>query len=304
MFKTPLTAGERLVRVRANIQRFGYLPLLQDQTADVGTVTICGFGPSLVNTWREIKGTVCTTSGSHDFLIAKGIIPTYHVECDPREHKTNFIRNSHPAVMYLLNSQCHPSMFEALLPDRNVVMWHGFTDDDVDNQLALIGNLGPWSSRPIRVLAGGTNVGMRAISVMREWGHTGFELHGFDCCYHKEKQWAGEHFTQRHKTVEILVEGKVFETSDLMMQSTDDFFFKVLGQLPGCRFRVHGDGLLETRLRLYNRDPQKALNWGWWQPVNFTVRTPENQFGVGWKEQIAAWSRRLIEKEQGSVEKV
>jgi hypothetical protein len=91
-----------------------------------------------------------------------------------------------------------------------------------------------------------------------------------DACY-GEAQWAGPHHGQKHPVVKVEVEGRIFETSELMLQSTDDFF-NALRMLPGCRFRVHGDGLLEARLRMYNRDPEKALTWGWWRPVDFEVR--------------------------------
>jgi hypothetical protein len=207
-----------------------------------------------------------TTSGAHDFVIARGIVPTYHVETDPRERKSKFVERSHPAITYLINSQCHPRMFE-LLRDRQVVMWHGFTDDDVDRQCKLIEELEPGT----HMLAGGTNVGMRAIPIARELGYTDFDLHGMDCCYHGAKQWAGEHYTPAHRTVVVEVEGRTFETSDLMMQSTDDFF-NTMRMLPGCRFRVHGDGLLDARLKLFNRDPQKALSTEWFRPLNFTIR--------------------------------
>lgn len=273
VFRTPLTAPERLERMRENVLRFKHVPRQMAAPVGIkrGVLSICGFGPSLVDTWTEIKGRVMSTSGAHDFLIGKGVIPKYHVETDSREHKVNFVRNSHPDVTYLINSQCHPEMFEVLLAKgRKVIMWHGFTDDDVHNQIALLEQLEPG----VRLIAGGSNVGMRAIIVARDFGYTRFELHGMDCCYRGAEQWAGEHFTKKHNMVKIEVEGRVFDTSDLMMQSTDDFFNQ-LHMLPGCSFKIHGDGLLEARLKMFMRDRKKAVNWGWWTPVNFTVRDPQ-----------------------------
>ena len=264
-FSTPLSADERIERVRYNCLTFRG-PRLKPFQGFRGRITICGFGPSLVRTWGDIRGRVISTSGAHDFLLDHGIVPTYHVELDPRERKTRFLERSHPDVTYLLNSQCHPRAFE-LLRDRNVVMWHGFTDDDAERQIKAIDAIEPGA----RLMAGGTNVGMRAIIVARELGHTSYDLHGMDCCYEGRSQWAGEHYTPPHHTVQIDVDGRVFETSDLMMQSTDDFF-NAMRMLPGCRFKLHGDGLLEARLKLFNRDPKLALSKEWWKPVNFQLR--------------------------------
>src|SRR5262245_7740329 len=52
-------------------------------------------GPSLKDTWQEIKEfkTILTCSGAHDYLIEREIIPTYHMETDPRPHKAVFTRN-------------------------------------------------------------------------------------------------------------------------------------------------------------------------------------------------------------------
>jgi hypothetical protein len=267
MFKTPLTASERLSRIRSNSKQFR-VPRLTPRLDNELSLAICGFGPSLMDTWQDVSDcdAVMTTSGAHDFLIVRGVVPNYHVECDPRKHKVEFVRNAHPDVTYCINSQCHPSMFE-ILEGGKVLMWHGFTDDDVENQIKLVEMLEPGA----RLMAGGTNAGMRSIIVARELGFKRFELHGMDCCYRGKDQWAGEHFTKRHHTVKIEVDGREFETSDLMLQSTDDFF-NLLHMLPGCSFRIHGDGLLEARMKMYMRDPQKALTWGWWKPVNFTVR--------------------------------
>jgi len=150
-------------------------------------------------------------------------------------------------------------MFE-VLKNRKVIMWHGFTDDDATNQVELIESLEPGA----HLLAGGTNAGMRSIIVARELGYTRFELHGVDCCYRGQEQWAGEHHTEPHPSRKIVVGGREFETSHMMLQATDDF----LNQLPmlsKCSFKIHGDGLLEARMKMYLRDPQKAVSKDWWK---------------------------------------
>lgn len=275
--KTPLNPQERISRMRENSARFR-VPRLRQAPDGIkrGLISICGFGPSLADTWREINtqkhNHVMSTSGAHDFLISKGIIPKYHVESDAREHKIEFLRNSHPDVTYFINSHCHPKMFETL-KHRKVIMWHGFTDDDAANQIATLEEIEPGA----RLICGGTNVGMRAMVVARDLGYKRFELHGMDCSYRGEQQWAGEHFTAPHNAVKIEVEGTVFDTSDLMLQSTDDFFNQ-LRMLHGCSFKIYGDGLLEARMQMFMRDRQKAISKGWWKPVGFTLKKPVDFF--------------------------
>ncbi len=274
--RTPLTADERLARMEQNILRFRHLPRYRPVPENVkrGKVNICGFGPSLADTWREIKGHVMTTSGAHDFLIGKGVIPRYHVEMDSRERKAEFVRHSHPDVTYYINSICHPTMFELLLERcRKVVMWHSYTDDDMERQIQLVERLDPG----LPLLGGGSNVGVRSFIVARGLGYRAFEGHGLDCSYRGDTQWAGEHYSKKHFMVRMEVDGKVFNTSAPMMQSTDDFLQYTVHELKGCSFRIHGDGLLEARVKMFLRDPQRALSWGWWKPVSFEL----NEISVG-----------------------
>lgn len=268
VFKTPLNKEERIARMRENSLRFKDVERLRKQPDKLGLLSVCGFSPSLADTYTDIRGAVMSTSGAHDFLISKGIIPRYHVELDSREHKVEFIKNSRPDIIYLISSNCHPTMFETLLQKkRNVIMWHSFTDDDSKNQIAALEELEPGA----RLVAGGTNVGMKSIVVGRDLGRKRFELHGMDCSYRGEQQWAGKHYTEPHAMVKIEVEGRVFDTSALMMQSTDDFFNQ-MNMLRGCSFKIYGDGLLEARMNLFLRDKKKALSLDWWKPVNFTLR--------------------------------
>lgn len=262
MLRTPLSIEERRSRIASNARRFAIPRLEHAPEIKRPRLSLCGFGPSLARTWGEIDGAVMSCSGAHDFLIERGIVPKWHVETDPRQEKVRFVRRSHPDVTYLINSQCHPAMFETLA-GRRVLMWHGFTDDDKEEQLAILEAIEPG----VRLLGGGTNVGMRAIVVARELGYTAMELHGMDCCYENGRQWAGEHGDKRHHCVTVEVEGERFETSDVMLQSTDDFL-NLLPMLRGCSFRIHGEGLLRARLGIYLRDRPRACSVEWWKLVS------------------------------------
>lgn len=265
-FKQPITAEERLARLRENTARFKG-PRLKPIEKHSRSLALCGFGPSLTRTWQDVKkcDEILTVSGAHDFLIERGIIPNFHAECDPREHKVFFVRNSRPEVAYYIASHCHPKMFESLR-DRNVTLWHGYTDDDLFNQVKAVAELDGSG-----LIAGGTNVGMRALILALALGYRHIELHGFDCSYEGQTVWAGPHSGEQHKIVKIECSGRIFSTSDVMMQSTDDFF-NLLPSLAGCKIVIHGNGLLEERVKIYTRDPALALSPKWWRPVDFVLR--------------------------------
>ena len=278
--KQPLKADERLARIESNAKRFRALPRATLQHWNKRSIAICGYGPSLLDTWQEVRkcDDVMTSSGAHDFLLSKGIVPTYHVELDPREHKVAFIRGSHPDTHYFVAMHCHPKMIAALVSQkRKVTLYYAFTADDKVRQqqqyARLEGTVGG-------MFYGRSNVGILDISLANLIGHQNFDLHGMDCCYPEGKMWAGEHTGPQHGMVTIKVEGREFITSNLMMESTDDFFRSVL-VMPNVTFNIHGDGLLRARLKLYKQSPHFALSKDWWKPVDFELKKPDFFNGLG-----------------------
>ena len=268
----PQTPDERLRQTEANLRRWKYPRLGWPLPDRAGTVAIVGFGTTLAKTWESVKDcdAICTTSGAHDFLIERGVVPNYHVEIDPREHKAFFLRHSHPQVHYLIADTCHLKLWAQLYAKkRRVTMWHGWSDEDKDRQIALVKRYEPNAA----LLSGGTNAGLRAAIVMRHIGFRKFMLFGIDCCYEGDQEWAGPHSGKKHSKVKVRVAGRVFSTSDVMMQATDDFFNQMFST-PGCAFGITGDGLLATRFEIYKRDRTLACSSRWWEPVDFTLREP------------------------------
>jgi hypothetical protein len=72
-------------------------------------IAIVCYGPSLASTWEQIKDYkyIMSCSGAHKFLMDRGIIPTWHLEVDPRAHKVQLIGKPHPSVEYVIASTCH-----------------------------------------------------------------------------------------------------------------------------------------------------------------------------------------------------
>lgn len=81
-------------------------------------VAIVGFGPSLTETWPLILAgrfdAIWTVSKAHDFLVARGIIPTHHTDTDYREHKAHYNIQFQPHTRYWMATQVHPVYLDRL----------------------------------------------------------------------------------------------------------------------------------------------------------------------------------------------
>ena len=69
-------------------------------------VACVNFGPSLNDTWEKIRDFkyIITCSGAYKFLIDRGIVPTYHLDVDPRPHKIKLIGTPNPRTEFLIAS--------------------------------------------------------------------------------------------------------------------------------------------------------------------------------------------------------
>src|SRR5678816_1903040 len=135
---------------------------------------IVGYGPSLKQTWKKLKGFkwIFSCSGATRFLIDRKIIPSWHVAVDPLPGFTvKLIGEPHPDVEYLISSTCHPDVFDHL-SDFNVKLWHVFAQDGESEQVLPRGE---WA------ITGGCDVGLRSLTLARFFGFT--DLHVFCLLY-------------------------------------------------------------------------------------------------------------------------
>lgn len=97
-----------------NVER-GLPPMIEGSGYPTRPVAIVGYGPSLLKTWERLKtfpGPIWTVSKAHDFLLERGIVPTYHTDVDMRAHKAKFIKKPHPSVKYIIASHVHPDYLD------------------------------------------------------------------------------------------------------------------------------------------------------------------------------------------------
>lgn len=257
--KLAIDGEDRLQRMRDNIRR--EVPRLTTQPVSPEPVAIVGYGPTLKQTWKEIATPwVITTSGSHDFLMERGITPVWHVEFDPRDEKKVFIEKPCSDTTYCLASVCHEALFEHL-KDNQVLLWHA-CGGDAQKDCKIVND----TEDDGILLLGGSTSGLRAVMVAHVLGFRNFELYGLDCSYEQGEIWAGKHVGQRHNIIEVECNGKRFESSDVMLNAADELF-NSLFQLPGCKFVVHGESLFAERIKLFGKNPDAARG-DWWKPLN------------------------------------
>jgi uncharacterized Rossmann fold enzyme len=201
-------------------------------------IAIVCYGPSLRKTWREIGQfkKIMTCSGAHNFLVERKIIPTWHVDLDPREHKAKML-TPHKEVEYLIASCCHPNMIDKL-EGFNVKLWHIY-NNETNKDLPLTIPKGEW------VVTGGCNVGLRCLVLARILGYRNFHVFGMDCSFPKDSlHHAGEHLNASKKVFEIPYDGKMYYGEAVMLDYARTFFHE-MELLPDVSVKLHGEGLLQ-----------------------------------------------------------
>ena len=212
------------------------------------------YGPSLADTLDELRarkeetgGDIISVSGAHDFLIENGIIPDYHLECDPRPHKADNIKVGHPDVEYLLASVCNPVLFDKL-DGHKVTLWHVSTPE---HAVKIVDDLGESNEA---LISGGGSVGLRSIPLFYTLGYRDFSIFAMDCSFKQDgeevHQWAGRHFGKRQDQVLVECAGQVFVSSPVLMTYATGFF-EAIQKVDDANFRLYGKGLLQSMCDYY-----------------------------------------------------
>lgn len=237
----PSAVEQILKRIHAEMNAKRNHPVLPMVDAHERRCIVAAFGPSLADTIDDLKaidGDIISVSGAHDFLISRGIIPTYHVEMDPRPHKARFLSNPHPDVTYCLASSTDPQTFTNVRENK-VYRWnlHTYAKDDDQFYEKLDGK--DWFSLDV-----GCSVGLAAIVVGGCLGYRTFDVFGMDCSKKNGERHAGTHFGPVQRSMEIEIGDRTFDTSPQMVAAAQDFF-SLTSRLGMVNINLHGDGLLQ-----------------------------------------------------------
>ncbi len=214
-------------------------------------VAIVAYGSSLRDTWQEIKNykTIFTCSGSHKFLLERGIVPTYHVETDPQGHKSKMLGAPHPDVTYCVASICHPNYFEHLEKhNATVKLFHLlFLDETTYKYLPS----GEW------LLTGGNTVGVRAMRIAYLLKHRTQHIFGLDM----SGTHAGEHL-KAPKNYELFeYAGKTYQITPHNKLQFYGLFTELACYMPDLTYKFFGEGLVQAAMKHFDwGETQKAPN--------------------------------------------
>ena len=228
---------QRDAQMRENIARY---PLrIQPGPITQEPIAIVGFGPSLNDTWPEIKKFkyVFSGSGSHKFLVDRGIIPTHHAEVDPREHKIGLMGTPQQGTQYLIASCCHPKLLQHL-QGFDIRLWH-IHSGDTPQMLPTVFPRGEY------ILTGGSNVGLRAMVLARFLGFVNMHVFGMDCSMSTEGKSHAEFHPKGSKGYYLTnYEGTEYKVTQPLVEYARQFFHE-LKQMPEVNITLYGKGLLQ-----------------------------------------------------------
>lgn len=199
-----------------------------------GHAVIVGGGPSLKDDIEQIRlrqqhgQKIFTLNNSWKILAENGIKADFHVMLDAREENLEFIPPFHVEQYYA--SQCHPKIWDA---SPKAVLWNHINAMNITDKGEVF-------------IAGGSTVGLNALSVAYILGYRNLHLYGFDSSYEDESHHAyNQSLNDGENTVTVSVNGKEFKCAAWMASQVADFT-ALLPQLLslGCTLTVHGRGLL------------------------------------------------------------
>lgn len=229
-----------------------------------GRICVVGYGPSLHQTWpylkverRAFNAKIVSVSGAHDFLLDKGIVPDYHCDVDPREHKAFFTKNPHPDITYWIASCCHPVLIDNLVEKKcKLALWH-LLNNDYDLKLGAPDGPDPGCL----LVAGGSGVGARTIQLFFTQGFRTYSIYGMDSSFGPGgEQHAGAHSGKIKPEWQVKCGERWFRSSSQMVFMARGMIAqlhrlnqvaKEMGEPPlpdstdYCEFHFHGDGLLQ-----------------------------------------------------------
>lgn len=200
------------------------------------TLTIVGNGPSAVNTPFD-KAYALALNGSLKLFTERKTYPAYWACVDPKPMVADFVKDAPHETIYLVNSQCHPSVREALR-GRTVRLWHSY--NDAFNDL-LEGRT---------VIDGGTSITLNAFPLMHMLGYRRFEVYGWDGCYMRDKDHAVPQFYERDKANDVTLRvgwWRKFLTSPTWALEAQQAVH-LLGHAT-YPVKVHGRGMIGAALR-------------------------------------------------------
>lgn len=241
--------------VQATIER-GYTRLNEYLDAFSGSLSICGSGPSIAQTYQDLSGDVMAINNCLRFLLDAGIVPKFAMFWDAAEVVEQFAV-PHPEITYLVGARCHPKVYENLKGCK-IITWHAGGDHNINDYL-----LERKIDEPM--VNGGSAGVTRALYLGYALGYRSFHLHGADSSYSEEgathvngsvvpekdfKIWVGNHDGN-----------KSFRTTPEWCGQVEEIklIYPMFSTMLNCPIKVHGTGLLPYVCRILKSNEDQRL---------------------------------------------
>ena len=252
-------------------------------------IACVSFGPSLKDTWEKIKDFkyVMSCSGSHKFLVEHGIVPTWDLNVDPREHKIKLMGEPQKGCEYLIASTCHPQLIDHVKnAGCTVKLWHIF---DTEEEGYRVLPPGEW------MICGGCSVGTRTITLARFLGFTDIHVFGMDGSFPDgEGSHAAEHPNDASRKSVYLTEynGVKYRTTPSMLEAARNTWHE-LDMMKDVNCTFYGEGLVQAMAKDYKRKelPEKAevfiafdkpeLISAEYKELNYKLHQENPMYGIG-----------------------
>lgn len=237
---TPLDSASLVEHVRSALARG--LPDLERRLPRRGVeLTLVANGPTAKLAPKN--GPTVALNGALKLFTAQGLSPTYWIACDPQEMVAGFLNEAPAETIYLICSNCHPAVFDALM-GRNVIVWHLNTPCVWD----LVKDRDP--------VATAVSVTIVAFEVLERLGYASFHTWGWDGCYLDGKDHAvsqAHHGGERDRT--IYVGEQSFASTTTWALEAQDAVTKFRQSAP--QVEVNGPGMIGAILRYQDILPQR-----------------------------------------------
>jgi hypothetical protein len=235
------TQEEMNGNVEATLKR-GYERINEHLDAYSGTVSIVGAGPSIKQTWKELKGDVIACNSALKFLLDNGVVPKWSMLWDAHPLVATFAE-PHPEVTYLVATRCHPSVFERL-KDCRVIGWYAGGDHNIAEFMSM-----RCINEPM--INGGSAAVTRGMYLAYALGYRDLHLFGCDSCYSDEGDTHVNGSVVPEKDMRVWVgngEGnRCFRTTPEWCAQIEEFkmIYANFHNYCGARIEVYGEGMLQ-----------------------------------------------------------
>lgn len=233
-YKTPTTGAALRENVRAALA--SGRPDAEPRPARFPNLHIVANGPTAAHAPLDASFTLAV-NGSLKLFTERGLAPTFWACVDPKKMIAGFLDNAPRRTHYLVNSQCHPSVLEALRGYPWVSLWHSYNEAFVD---LLDGRT---------VIDAGTTITLNALPLLHMLGYRSFDVWGWDGCYLGGKDHAVAQKHRRRGSVDLKVGfwRRPFKTTPTWALEAQEAV-ALLSQV-NYRVRVRGSGMIGSILR-------------------------------------------------------